>query len=295
MHREVRQLVASRLKSRFWAFAAVLGLAVAAAPAEAGISFLDSFRSESSMQTADGASTTLSGYFFTTSLHSDNGGDYTGVSLAYPGPGSPVALVQQSDPTVWLYQTSLLPDQATMDAAFPTGTYTYTATNGATSDVASFDYTADDYPLSQPYLTGTSYSDLQNLNAASTVNLTFSAFNTGGNASDSFIFFQIYDLTLGAFAYDAGFLPSTATGVTVNANTLVAGHDYRYELIFSNRDQTASPGAGFNAQLGFENRTYGLFSTAAVSIGVPEPSTIVMLASGALVIGASRLRRKRAN
>ena len=60
----------------------------------------------------------------------------------------------------------------------------------------------------------------------------------------------------------------------IGANTLTA-NQFTYELDFSNRDNIPSPGAEFAAQLGFDTRTDGNFTTAQA--GAPEPGTFALL------------------
>ena len=102
----------------------------------------------------------------------------------------------------------------------------------------------------------------------------------GSTASFSYLFFTIYDYTTAQFVFNDGFLaPSTSSIVLLSRNTLTNGHNYAYEVDFSNRDIVPSLGTASDAQLGFDLRTDGAFSTLA---GVPEPSTLGMFACGSL-------------
>ena len=76
------------------------------------------------------------------------------------------------------------------------------------------------------------------------------------------MFFTIFDYTANGFVFDAGFQPSTTTSLVLPANTLQPGRQYAYELIFSDRVFVPSPGAIFDAQIGFDVRTMGVFTTA---------------------------------
>ena len=111
-------------------------------------------------------------------------------------------------------------------------------------------YSTDDYALSDPYLTGADYSSVQGMNPGNAFTFHLSTYNTGSSASFSFIFLIIYDYTLGAFVFNAGFLPPTTTSITVPAGTLAYGDSFAYEIDYSNRDLVPSPGATFDAQLG---------------------------------------------
>ena len=73
-------------------------------------------------------------------------------------------------------------------------------------------------------------------------------------------------------------------------NTLAFGDNFSYEIDYSNRDLVPSPGAIFQAQLGFDLRTDGTFSSALAA--VPEPSAMLLAACG-LVAGWAARRRVR--
>jgi hypothetical protein len=264
-----------------------LAMGAAATPsARADISFLDSFRNLTYAQTANSGAT-FNGAFYSADLNTSIPNSYTSVTMTYPGPGSPLNIPQVS-PTDYHYQTSLFATEAAMNTAFPTGTYTFQGVNGPTTDTANFLYAADDYSQSTPYLTGNDYSSLQGMNASQAFTFHFSPFVTGSTANFSYIFFTIYDETTSTTAFNEGFLAPTTTSVTVPANTLTPGHLYDYEVDYSNRDTVTGTGATFAPQLGFDTRTDGLFSTAAV----PEPSSLVLLSFGVGIGTAVMLRRR---
>jgi hypothetical protein len=245
------------------------------------ISFLDAYRNLSNTQTGNGNTLSSAGAFYSADLNSTSANAYTSVSMSYPGSGSPVSLPEVSPPsTDYHYQTATLATQAAMDAAFPFGTYTFT-TN--TADTANFAYAGDDYPQSLPFLTGTDYSSLQGMNPANAFVFHFSPYTTGSTADYSFMFFTIFDYTLNAFVFNAGFLPSTTPSVTVSANTLNFGDSFAYEIDFSNRDLVSGTGGAFAPQLGFDVRTTGTF-TAEARQAVPEPSTAALCGIGLLAL-----------
>lgn len=273
------------------ALVVVLFLGAAVQSARADISFVDMFRNGEFLQTGNGNTLTPIGYFFSTRLTSTDANEFSTVQMTYPGPGSPVFL-SQVGPTLWQYQTGFLPDQAAMDAAFPFGTYQYDATGGMGTLTTSFDYTQDFYPQTTPYLDGTTYAALQGMNASAPFNFLFSPYDPGMGAAEAFLFLTIFDYNLNAFVYSAGFLPPTTTGLTLPANTLQPGDNFAYELIFSNRFFTDSPGADFAAQIGYDLRTTGTFSTAAPA-AVPEPASVVLFGFGCFGLAGYALRRRR--
>src|SRR5262245_21352586 len=113
-------------------------------------------------QTGDDASIVGNGSVIQFHFTSTSDGDYDSATLSYPGPGSPVAMFP-SGPSFFIY-VALFADQATMDAEFPFGTYSYEATGASGTDIATLDYTFDAYPASLPYLTGTDFTALQGMN-----------------------------------------------------------------------------------------------------------------------------------
>lgn len=86
-----------------------------------------------------------------------------------------------------------------------------------------------------------------------------------------------------------GPLPVTPTGTTIPAGQLLPGHQYAYELGYSSRIHTASPDANVDAQIGFELRTTGNFTTAAA---VPEPAAAWLMLGG-MGLMALRIRPRR--
>ena len=116
----------------------------------------------------------------------------------------------------------------------------------------------------------------------------FSPYVTGTQATESILSFTIFDVTANTFVYDAGAQPASTTSLTIPAGTLAPSHTNIYELIFSNRDSVPSPGAQSNAQIGFDLRTTGTFTTA-----VPEPATLALLVFAAGMWGITRPSKRR--
>jgi hypothetical protein len=243
---------------------------VAPVVAHAEISFVDMFRSNSFVQTGNGNTLSTNGSFLSLSLTSVGANDYSAVQTTYPGPASPVVLAPNS-PTVFQFQTPAYPTQAAMDADFPHGNYSYQATKTGGSDTTGFTYSADAYPLTLPYLTGTNFGDLQGMNPAAAFSLQFSPFTPSPAASESFLFLTVFDTVANAFVFNSSFQPTTTAGLTLPANTLLPKRAYLYELIFSDRVLTPATGSDFDAQLGFDVRTTGSFTT-----GVPEPAALLL-------------------
>lgn len=268
---------------------ASLLIVIAPAARASDISYVDTYRNISYEQTGNGNALSLNGTFFSAELNATTPNAYTSVSVALPG-GSSIALTQTS-PGDYTFQTALLPDQATMDAMFPTGTYTFTGMNGSQTDTATLNYSADDYSQTVPFLTGDNYSDLQGMNAAENFTFDLSPFTPGGSQTDAYIFLTVFDQATGDVAFTDGFLDPSTTSITMGAGELDPGTSYSYEIDYSDRDiPSDTGGAQFPPQLGFDVRTDGTFTTAAVA-ATPEPSSVALLGTG-LLVGIAGIRRR---
>lgn len=277
--------------------ALLLGLAawaVGAPEARAQISYVETYKTAQYAQTGNGNSLSLSGYYSAANLYSVNPNAYTSASLTYPGPGSPLSLSAVS-PTEFSYTSPFFASKAAIDAAFPMGTYTFSASNGGPATTTALSYTSDDYAQTLPWLTGTDYTALQGMNPNAAFTFHFSPFTTGTQAAASYIFLTVTDLTTNTLVVNDSFLSPSTTSQTVAANTFKAGDQYQYQLIFSNRDfgTVVPPGATFPPELGFDFRTTGTFTPAAV----PEPASLALLAQAlavpALIAVVRRARRGR--
>ena len=252
--------------------------------------FIKLVRNVGMIQSSDGGEAlTGNGASFSTTVSTQGGFGYSSASVTFPGPSSPGALSAQQG-NVFSYQSGSYLTQADMDAAFPTGTYKYTFISGGFPFEASLKYNAAAYPLSQPYLDGTSYSALQGMSVAAPLTLTFSPLVPSHYADGSFISFTIYDFTDNQFVFDAPFLSPDTASQTLAANLLVAGHPYGYELGFLSLEaNVAAPGTNNGGEIDFNSYTTGLFSTVAP---VPEPETWLLLASGLAACGSVTRRRR---
>lgn len=262
----------------FAVVAAVLGIS---GTADAAINSLTLFWVQGFAQTNPSTLAT-NGNFFSADLTMDNPGDFDGGSLTYPGPGSPATLSPDSPPDLDLFfETPPFADKATLDANFPTGTYTATATNSSTSasQSTSLNYTADAYSHSTPQLTTASFNALQQMNPSQPITVNFNSMMPDAAANEADVFFTVEDASFNKL-FDGGFLPSSTTSITIPANTLAPFTNYTFNLIFSDRINTTSQTDGVFDTQGFDLSTTGAFTTGAV----PEPASIAILALAAVGI-----------
>jgi hypothetical protein len=218
--------------------------------------------------------------------------DFTGVTVTYPGAASPQVLNYAPsltfDGTYNTQTTKTFADLSALNAAYPFGTYTFTATNGGTgaTQTASLAYSANDFGTSIPMLTAASYEGLQGMNVGSAHSFNFNSFTADGpagthvpgqlNPGTLFYIFNDSTGTLGSMVYASQGVPATATTFLLPANVLQPGTTYAYVLQFTNLlPEGVSPAVG--SVLGFSSDTIGLFTTAT---GPVPPQTLVNLQGG---------------
>jgi hypothetical protein len=250
----------------------------AVSPLQAALTGVDIFKNISYSQTSGAAPTSPVNFFADVEAYMANPGDFTSVSVTYPGPGSPVSL-----PLVTPTKFGIGPSfatQADMDAAYPFGTYTFTA--GPATETAAFNYLLDAYTSDIPALDASTFAALQGMNPSQPFTFNFNAFTPNPNASVGETFLTIFGTSFGG-----GHPPST-TSATMAANTLAFNTTYNWELDFSDRITATDPSSGVPTLIGFDVRTDGSFTTAPS----PEPSSMVPFAMMLLGAGVARLRKK---
>jgi hypothetical protein len=255
---------------------------MAAAPfVRAGLVEVNIFNNTVYEQTSSAAPTTADHFFFDMGGNFNAAGDFDSVSVAFPGPGSPVS------PTItgknFNFDSGSIATLAAVHTAFPFGTYTTTAENSMTSasQSGSLNYTADLFATVVPALTAATFTGLNGMNPAAPFTVSFNPFTPDASATEGFTFFTIHDPVTNAIVFDAGFLAPSTTSVVVPANTLAPNKLYDFELDFSNRLDGFDRADQVFTEQGFDVRTDGSFTTGPI---VPEPTGLAIVATGLITI-----------
>jgi hypothetical protein len=262
------------------AIAAALA-AGAALPAHADIGDAFLFKNLVRTQTASGVSD-LNGFFVNAGLDSQNPGDFDAVTLTFPDAST--LAIPMTAPTTFSNGPGFA-TQADMDAAYPFGDYTLTATNAMTaaSQSVTLHYTADGYAQNIPALSDASFAALQGLNVnSSALTIDFNAQSASPLGTSDYTFFSLSD-----GGPSCNFLDASATSCTIDPHALLAGHTYSYQLDFSDRIESFPDGVLTGVD--FDVRTIGSFTTA-----VPEPATWAIMLAGFAGLGAALRMRRRA-
>jgi PEP-CTERM motif. len=259
--------------------------------AHAGLSEVDITHSYEYQQTA--TATTLYGTFFAARAYQDAQGDFDTASLNYPGVNSPQLLSAiADDPPKPDYFGYGAPYQSadSLASEYGFGTYTFNVSNSSTlvAQSATIDYTQNAYTADIPALDDASFAALQGMDAAQSLTLNFGGFTPNAVADEAYLYFIVTDAATNTAVFsDFANLPSTTSEFLPGA-TLLAGHDYVYELIYDDRIDQVDAQNATPAQLLFDVRTFGNFSTAAP---VPEPASWPLFAAGVGLV-AARLRQR---
>jgi hypothetical protein len=207
-------------------------------------------------------------------------------TLTYPGPGSPQPIPPFFSTFYYLPQS--FATQAALDAAYPAGTYTVTATNvndGSTA-TKSVTFSRDYYPNAVPQLTSNTYQSLQGLNAGQDNVLSFNTFTPDPLAAHGYTLLTITDVATSTTPKVIE-LPANATDYTLAANSLAPHRDYLLDLYFVNT--TATTDGRARTQYSEFYDTEVTFTTGPAVV-VPEPGCLSL---AGVALAASVLWRRR--
>jgi hypothetical protein len=229
------------------------------------------------------STTTTSGFDFVGAATPNDGIgplDFDGGTITFPA-ASPLSTTPLSPSGVNLRYSSGLVNQATSQADYPVGTYTFHLTDSAnpshTQDEA-VDNSIGTMPTTTPMLTPASFNGLQGMNSSQAFTVNWGSF-ADANAT-SLIFFAVLDSSNNVLVEDG--LQPGVTQDTIPAGTLQAGQQYAVALLFGNFAITPDN----NGEVIKENRTDAFFTTQAV----PEPASVIGLALAGM-FGLSRRRK----
>jgi hypothetical protein len=215
-------------------------------------------------QTSSSDPTTPDVYAIVASVFGTSPTDYTSAAVT----GGASSFTFDSVPG---YSLQGFATQAELDAAFPNDTtYTFALTGGTYNGQSATLTTlaSDAFPSVVPYLTGNTYSSLQNVNAAASIDLKF---NTASQI--------LIQSTSGGVVYES-FPTAGTTSQLIAASTLASGTTYHLFLYDLGGTSAFTGFGGEYGNVSYLNFTQIDFTTAPV----PEPATFWLLASGLLVL-----------
>jgi hypothetical protein len=240
---------------------ALVALTLSAGAADAGIEGIIFEKGVAFNQTGPTTVTGAGAVFFGAIQHQMGAYD----SFALTWPDSSTQPFNLFDEQVGNFST-----QPNLDAAYPAGTYIYSATNSSTrtTDSETLDVVADMWPSAIPTLTAASFTAISHAKAGDSLTVDFNSFIPSPLATDSFIGFTVFGLPQATCN-----LAPTATSCSIDLSGVPTGVPIFWSLFFDNRIQgTTSDGAMTLIDYGYQ--------TSGVPAPVPESSTWAMMLAG---------------
>lgn len=271
--------------------ASLLAVALTADVTRAGVTSFDVYKTTFYEQTSDAQPVDPTFARFDSRVFISDPDDLSSVTTTYDGASSPLVYYAETD-TIYRYSQSFA-SQAEMDAIFPDGaTYWFEISGGSLGDqTALLDSPSESfYPSEIPFLTGSTFSQLQGFDPTGSLSISWNGFSPGAEVDVALIFFTIFRASDLAVVFDQSFLASDVTSVLLPGNTLDFGTEYLFDFVYSNR--IFAPEVGFDGvrgQAAFDRRTVGTFTTSGV---IPEPSSGLLFGSATVLVGLFvRIRR----
>lgn len=266
-----------------WAFAA----------SGQGVTYYDLYKTADYTQNSAGQPSTPDYYYFSAPIY---GNGITNASLTDPVFNTyPLTEVgPTASGTEWLYQdTTQFADQASLDAAYPDGSYGYQVDTTSGSGSVSLTLSGDYYSTSVPYFTGNTYSELQNADPNTTYTLTWNQINLSSGANLDDVFLTLYDYTAGTAVSFGGDMGNSTLSYDLPAGTLQAGDTYALSLYFSERQQNIPANSGIftgaTSIAAYDDLTSVTFTA------VPEPGSLALLTAGGALLLFGRRSWRRLN
>jgi hypothetical protein len=270
-----------------------LGLVLSTLAASAAfgntINYVDLFHTQAFTQTSAAQPGTAQ-YYFAANLYLQSAGDFTSATITPPG-GSASAMTLSTGGSSFGFSSLLFSDLSAFNAAYSTGTYTFSAADSTSNNpdapqtVANSPY-SDTFGTAVPYLTD--FAALNGLNPLNPFTVTWNSFT--GALSGGVIFFDIFNHATGADVYSQSFLASSTTSALIGGGMLAANTQYDFQLVFSNRQigTYSTAGASFDPLLGSDLRTTGSFTTGSTAAVTPEPAMFFGVGLGLTALAAVR-------
>lgn len=278
---------ATAIRTACAGFATAIGLASAVhAQTPPAAAFVQQVRMGYAVQTGDGDQLTQAGYRLMTNLSVVPGHGFELATWTIPG-GEAIVLPLNDVGFGFHYESELFATRELMDQRFPAGEHVYTLTGPGRLEDVTLDAAVGPYPDAFPFLTGSTFSALQGMEAGNPFDFHISPVAAPVPGREQTITFFVDDVLTGETRFAmGGLVEPDLTTLTMPANTLQAGRLYQFQFYLGNRvDLTADNAAG--ASQGFTLLTTGEFTTA-----VPEPATVGLMCAGLAVLGGAVLRRR---
>ena len=202
---------------------------------------------------------------------------------------SPVALTNFGS---LLEYSEVVPDLATFNAHYPTGTYTFNVTDSVTPANNTSQAISDlieSFPGTPPAIDAVTFNALAagiDPTQAFTFNYNANQFTPASAPFNaSLIFLEILNLGNGTVPVVDGVQPNVGS-ITVNPNQLAPGTNYEWVLFYQNAL------VGTNTQFETDARTRGFFTTQGGVGAAAEPASFLLmgLGAGALALVRRKLR-----
>jgi hypothetical protein len=276
--------------SRLAALVTFLSAVLAASSAPASIHAYRLFKSETFSQTSNAQPSAPASYKGAADLLYSTPSELSSAQLTVASPLSPATLA----PLSFGYSdfSKTYASASALDTDFPNNaTYTYTISGGTLGTHSSTLSTPASSPYAShvPFLNGTDYSQLQEMDSTAPFQFTFDGFAPPG-AGQALIILVLSRVSTGQNDFAMTDLNTQQTSFTVPAHTLLPSTAYVGDLLYSYNVSTTVFSAGFNlAQAVVE---YDLHDQFAFTTAVPEPASLVLAVSGLISLAAWNCRRR---
>ncbi len=215
---------------------------------------------------------------------------FDGGTLSVPGTSTLAPSVTLTNFGSFLEYPDVVPDLATYNARYPTGTYTFNVTdsgNSANNTSVSITDSSETFNATAPQIDAATFNALAggiDPTQAFTFNYNASAFTPATSPFNaSLIFLEILDLGTGNVPVVDG-VQANVSSITVNPNQLAPGTNYEWVLFYQNAI------VGTNTQFETDVRTRGFFTTQSAT---PEPASFLLIALGAGALAAFKRKLRR--